>query len=242
MTTLRLGETFYGEDLACIHADGFSALGEHAAGVVQEAFTGGVQGLRILDLGCGAGALAAPLCEAGAEVWGLDLSPDLLAIARRRAPRASLHPGSWLDADLPAAEVVCAIGEVLNYLADPGSGPDALEVFIRRAAQVLPSGGLLLFDAAAPGRGASRSFTEGEGWAVGSISEEADGVLTRLITTFRRRGEVWRRSEERHRLALYPVESVLGTLEQAGFKVEVLGGYGALTLPAGLPVYRARRN
>jgi SAM-dependent methyltransferase len=233
---------FYGADLAAIHADGFGGLGAAAAGVVVAALGDSLSGARILDLGCGAGALAAPLTQAGAQVWGLDLSADLLAIARRRVPGADFVQGSLHDAELPEAQAVCAIGEVVNYLADPRAGDAALRRFLEKAARALPRDGLLLFDAAAPGRGSSRSFTEGPDWAVGSVNAEADGILTRRITTFTRDGGGWRRTEEVHQLALLPQEVVLGALAAAGFRSQVLAGYGDLVLPAGLPVYHALRN
>ena len=169
---------FYARDLAEIHAEGFGALGAAAAQVVHEALGDRINGARVVDIGCGAGALSAPLSEAGAEVWGLDLSPDLLDIARRQAPGAVFRQGSLHEVDLPRADVLCAIGEVVNYLADPRAGEAGLADFLHRASGALPQGGLLLFDAAAPGRGASRSFTEGPGWAVGAVSEEAGGNLT----------------------------------------------------------------
>ncbi|AWM77714.1 class I SAM-dependent methyltransferase [Phenylobacterium parvum] len=232
---------FYARDLAEIHAEGFGALGAAAAQVVHEALGDRINGARVVDIGCGAGALSAPLSEAGAEVWGLDLSPDLLDIARRQAPGAVFRQGSLHEVDLPQADVVCAIGEVVNYLADPRAGETGLADFLHRASGALPQGGLLLFDAAAPGRGASRSFTEGPGWAVGAVSEEAGGILTRRITTFRETGGTWRRSQELHRLALLAPDRVLAALDAAGFKAETLPGYGALTLPPGLPAYRATR-
>jgi magnesium-protoporphyrin O-methyltransferase len=81
-------EPFYAEDLAVIHAEGFGGLGAAAAGLVEALLGEGIAGARVLDIGCGAGALAAPLSESGAEVTGLDLSPDLLDLARLRAPSA----------------------------------------------------------------------------------------------------------------------------------------------------------
>lgn len=43
-------------------------------------------GERILDLGCGTGDLASQLASAGAEVTGLDSSPDMIAAARAKYP------------------------------------------------------------------------------------------------------------------------------------------------------------
>lgn len=234
-------EPFYAEDLAVIHAESFGGLGAAAAGLVEALLGEGIAGARVLDIGCGAGALAAPLSESGAEVTGLDLSPDLLALARLRAPRATFLEASLYAWDPPPADAICAIGEVVNYMADPRAGEAGLAGFLSRAARALPPGGLLLFDAAAPGRGSSRSYTEGPGWAVGSISEEAGETLTRRITTFRRTDDAWRRSQEVHNLALLAPDRVLGALEAAGFRAEVLSGYGELVLPAGLPAYRATR-
>jgi SAM-dependent methyltransferase len=49
----------------------------------------GLRGGRVLDIGCGTGALAAALAErAHARVWGVDASEEMLAVARTRVPRA----------------------------------------------------------------------------------------------------------------------------------------------------------
>jgi release factor glutamine methyltransferase len=62
------------------------------------------------DLGTGSGALALAMAKErpGLEVWGTDVSPDALAVARanlaglgRAATRVRLTEGSWFDA-LPA--------------------------------------------------------------------------------------------------------------------------------------------
>ncbi len=45
---------------------------------------GDITGLRVLDLGCGAGQLSAELVELGAVVTGIDVSPAMIDIARRR--------------------------------------------------------------------------------------------------------------------------------------------------------------
>lgn len=48
---------------------------------------GDLRGRRVLDVGCGTGQLAAALVErAGAKVWGVDASPEMLAVARARVP------------------------------------------------------------------------------------------------------------------------------------------------------------
>ncbi|MGI4939865.1 MAG: class I SAM-dependent methyltransferase [Janthinobacterium lividum] len=55
--------------------------------LVSETFTP-LEGRRLLDVGCGAGLLAAALLVRGAAVTGVDVSLAALATARQRAPQA----------------------------------------------------------------------------------------------------------------------------------------------------------
>jgi SAM-dependent methyltransferase len=54
-------------------------------------------GERILDLGCGDGALTEKLVAAGADVLGIDRSEDLLAAARKRGLSVVAGDGQALD-------------------------------------------------------------------------------------------------------------------------------------------------
>lgn len=56
-------------------------------------------GERILDLGCGDGALAAKLVECGCTVVGVDTSPEMVAAARRRGVTAYLMNAQSLSFD-----------------------------------------------------------------------------------------------------------------------------------------------
>jgi SAM-dependent methyltransferase len=50
-----------------------------------------VPGDRVADLACGQGFFAAAFTDAGAEVIGVDLAPELIARAKTNAPKASFH-------------------------------------------------------------------------------------------------------------------------------------------------------
>jgi SAM-dependent methyltransferase len=54
-------------------------------------------GERILDLGCGDGTLTAEIKAAGADVLGVDLSDELLAVARMKGLRVRKLDGHQLD-------------------------------------------------------------------------------------------------------------------------------------------------
>jgi SAM-dependent methyltransferase len=70
---------------------------------------GDVQGKTVLDFGCGTGENVVPLAERGAQVIGMDISPDLIALARERLNDAGLEArlevGSAYDTGLPGESV-----------------------------------------------------------------------------------------------------------------------------------------
>ncbi len=52
--------------------------------------TGKIEGMRILDLGCGIGAHALDYAMAGNECWGIDLLPDMVGAGHKLAAELSL--------------------------------------------------------------------------------------------------------------------------------------------------------
>ena len=56
------------------------------------------QGLRVLDVGCGTGFLSLLFAEMGCAVTGIDMAPDMLALARSKAEAAGLAI-AFLDGD-----------------------------------------------------------------------------------------------------------------------------------------------
>ena len=76
--------------------------------------------LRILDVGCGTGALLQALGQAGyTKIQGLELSHYAASVARARC-RATIHVGDILDVDLGGAQFdVINATEVIEHLRDP---------------------------------------------------------------------------------------------------------------------------
>lgn len=82
-------------------AEDYAAHGRFVADMVADlvAEAGITPGLRVLDLGCGDGALTQQLAERGAIVTGVDTSPELVAAARARGIDAQLADGHALAFD-----------------------------------------------------------------------------------------------------------------------------------------------
>ncbi|MFI5361285.1 MAG: class I SAM-dependent methyltransferase [Elusimicrobiota bacterium] len=210
----------YKKDLVFIHSVGFGGFARRCVPVLIARLrgAGARRGARVVELGCGAGAATSLLLRAGYDVFGLDASAEFVRLARRKAPKARFVVGRLPNAALPACDAVVAVGEVLNYMSRRAD----FDFLFRRIFAALRPGGVFLFDAKRPGR-AVETLTRGKAgkdWAVlATSSEKRDGTLTREITSFRRVGSTYRRSDETHRLTLLSSRDLSRRLRRAGFSV-----------------------
>jgi magnesium-protoporphyrin O-methyltransferase len=79
-----------------------------------------MRGLRLLDAGCGTGALAVAAAQRGAHVVAIDVSGQLIAVARDRAPpmlAIDWHVGDMLDPSLGRFDHVVAMDSLIHYPA-----------------------------------------------------------------------------------------------------------------------------
>jgi SAM-dependent methyltransferase len=60
----------------------------------------------VADVGCGPGYVTGYLHDAGVDVFGIDLSPEMVAIARRDYPELRFDVGTMTDLDLADDSVV----------------------------------------------------------------------------------------------------------------------------------------
>lgn len=236
----------YQADLAYIHDVGYGDFARAAApGVLDLLRRHGVPNGLVVDLGCGSGIWAKELCAAGYRVLGIDLSRAMVAIARRRVPKAEFRVGSFLDATLPPCDAVTSLGECLNYLFDPNNGLAALRRLFRRVHASLRSGGLFVFDVAEPGRGNAplTSHRTGSDWAclTDRSEDQRSRRITRRITAFRRVGKLYHRHEETHHLQLYVGSDLARSLREAGFRARIVRRYGRYPLPKGMVGLVARK-
>jgi SAM-dependent methyltransferase len=96
----------------------------------------------ILDAGCGAGRLLAPLRELGHDVDGCDASPDMIDRCRRRAPDATLWVSRLHELEPPrryATIIVCGVFGIATSREED-------EQAVARLHDALLPGGTLVLD------------------------------------------------------------------------------------------------
>jgi magnesium-protoporphyrin O-methyltransferase len=79
-------------------------------------------GARLLDAGCGTGALSVEAARRGADVVAIDLSPTLIGLARERSPadlpgRIEFVAGDMLSPAFGAFDYVVAMDSLIHYHA-----------------------------------------------------------------------------------------------------------------------------
>ena len=138
---------------------------------VIDAF-GEMAGGPVADVGCGTGVVTGMMRDAGVDAFGIDLSPELISLARKRRPDIDFRVGSMLALDL-ADE---SLGGLLAWYSTIHVTDVDLPVAFAEFHRVLKPNGVALL-----------------GFQVGDepfVVEEAFGSAMHLVFRRRRPGQV----------------------------------------------------
>lgn len=117
--------------------DGWTWHLEHTA------LTYGVRGRRLLDAACGTGKSFMPFLERGYTVSGCDISPEMLAIARAKAPGVELFTADVRELEeVGEFDLITCLDDAVNYLI----GDVDLDLAFGSLARNLAEDGVLVFD------------------------------------------------------------------------------------------------
>jgi 2-polyprenyl-6-hydroxyphenyl methylase/3-demethylubiquinone-9 3-methyltransferase len=100
-----------------------------------------LEGLRVLDIGCGGGLLSEPVSKMGANVLGADASEKNIRIARTHAEQS----GAIVDYRAVTAEALAADGEKFDIVLNMEVVEHVADVpfFIETCASMVKPGGLM---------------------------------------------------------------------------------------------------
>lgn len=123
-----------------------------------------VNGLRVLEIGCGLGDLSSRLASEGADVIAVDKSSNMIAAARKRHPgtRAKFIVSDFNDFRFEEAFNLTVSAMVAHFIED-------FDGFLACVAGTLVEGGLFVFSQRHPIRTSNpnkASDAEGAGWPV----------------------------------------------------------------------------
>ena len=185
----------------------------------------------VLDLACGTGSLTAILSKQGYDMIGVDMSEEMLAIARQKDPGTLFLQQDMREFELYGTvdAIICAC-DAINYLTEEGD----LERVFKLVANYLNPGGIFVFDInteykfkeiLADNTFAAVSDDAAYIWenfydASGKINEYA-------ITCFANDGETYRRFEELHIQRAYSADEIQAALAAAN--LELLAHYHEMT-------------
>ena len=109
----------------------------------RESGAGALEGLSLLDIGCGGGLVSEPLARLGADVTGVDAAAKNIEAAKLHAAEGGLK----IDYRHGTAEALAEKGErfdavlaleIIEHVADP-------PLFVRSIAEMVKPGGLVIF-------------------------------------------------------------------------------------------------
>jgi SAM-dependent methyltransferase len=214
--------------------DSFTAASDYetwTGHVLELAERLGLRGGSLLDLACGTGKSFVPFLRRGFAVTGCDVSPGMLAEARRKAPGAALVQADVRElGSIGRFDLVTCFDDSLNYLLGEGD----LGAALHSAAANLEPHGLFLFDLntllAYRTTFACDSVAERDGalfaWRGESGSDAGPGCLAAAtVEVFAPREEgLYERVSSRHLQRHHPCQRVTALLEAAGLRCLAVHG------------------
>ncbi|GAB3430507.1 class I SAM-dependent DNA methyltransferase [Flindersiella endophytica] len=166
LTAIRTSYDTVAESYASLVPDRFSQdlLGQALLGAFAE-YIVAAGGGQVADIGCGPGHVTAHLASLGLDVFGIDLSPKQIEVARRTCPGLRFEVGSMTALDLADGSLAGIVAWWSIVHTPPGELPVVIAEFERTLAPGAHT--LLGFHA---GTGERRQLEQAYGHPVNYIS------------------------------------------------------------------------
>jgi ubiquinone/menaquinone biosynthesis C-methylase UbiE len=186
----------------------------------------GIKPGRILDTACGTGNITIPLSQMGYEMWGLDISGDMLSIAESKA-RTSKQKIRLLNQDMTQMnlkdkfEAVLCMCDGVNYILDE----ECLLDYFNAVYKTLDKKGIFIFDISSYnkirltlGNNTFHEEKNNKHYIWNNNFDESSDTVEMDLVFFIPQGGLYRKFEEHHIQKAHKSEKLLELLEKAGFE------------------------
>ncbi|HYF83091.1 MAG TPA: methyltransferase domain-containing protein [Clostridia bacterium] len=186
----------------------------------------GIKPGRILDTACGTGNITIPLSKSGYELWGLDLSEDMLSIAESKA-RTAKQKIRLLNQDMTQMnlkekfEAVLCMCDGVNYILDE----ERLSDYFNAVYKILDKNGIFVFDVSSYnkirfvlGNNTFHEEKDNKHYIWNNNFNESSDIVEMELIFFMPQGSLYRKFEEHHSQKAHKSEQLINLLEKAGFE------------------------
>jgi ubiquinone/menaquinone biosynthesis C-methylase UbiE len=188
-------------------------------------------GIKGVDIGCGNGYFTRALYKAGYDVCGVDISPQMLSVAKQKAVKEGV-PCEFLLGDITKLKLngkvdfAVAINDCINYV------PQAkLKSAFARIYSLLNYGGAFLFDISSENKirniiGENLFGEDGDDISYLWFNKQTDdGVIMDLTFFVKDDDGRYTRYDEQHRQYAHSENLIVTTLQECGFYVAKTEGH-----------------
>lgn len=178
-----------------------------------------------LDLGCGTGSMSVEFAKRGIEMTGIDLSEDMLSVAREKSDGLDIL---YLNQDMREFELYGTVDfivsglDCINYITDKR---DLLKV-MRLVNNYLDPGGLFIFDINTRYKlehiTGDNTFVLENDEVFCTWQNEYDkkrNISDFYLTFFCKDKDVYRRFDEEHSERAYTIEEITEAIEKSGMRL-----------------------
>ena len=199
---------------------------ERIADYIENIFSEyGINPDLVCDLACGTGSVTIPLARRGYDMTGIDISEDMLNIARDKSEGLDIL---YLNQNMTSLDLYGTMGafismiDGINYVISPRA---LLNMFTKMKTCFMDNDALFVFDISTRHKlreviGSDTIVYPGKNvfytWQNRYLEEK--NISDMFLTFFVREGEKYRRFEERHLQRAYSEKELRILLQKAGFK------------------------
>ncbi|MFZ8830322.1 MAG: class I SAM-dependent DNA methyltransferase [Candidatus Aenigmatarchaeota archaeon] len=179
---------------------------------------------KVLDLACGNGIASVLLAKKGMKVYGLDISREMLKIAKLRAKKANVRitfiHAYMRNFTLPEkVDLVVSLYDSLNYLLKL----EDLEKTFKNVFNVLVPGGIFIFD-----MNTRETLKRWDNWVYfnekynivmkGSFNSQANIAKLLIVMFIKKRKNLYKKVTEVHVEKAYKKSEIRKCLRKVGFR------------------------